>query len=224
MLPRLIQAMRFDMGGQDADGDGMSDEWERFKVGDTSLSAAGDMDGDGISNYDEWWTESDPTWACAVKNGHVYQIRCKLSQKLVEAESAAAGANVRQNSSNGTDLQKWTATYVGGGYWKFVNLGSGKALEVTGYSTAAGGNIIQWNDTGGINQQWRLVPKGPVYSKLFNNNSTNMVMDVVNLSPDDLANIQQWVDLPGANQDWAFDDVTPGETPGGLIEIGRAHV
>lgn len=217
VLPRLIQAMRFDMGGQDGDGDGMSDEWERFKSGGTALSAAGDMDGDGISNYDEWWTESDPTWACPVKNGHIYQIRNKLSQKLVEAADATAGANVRQNSPNGTNLQKWTATYLGGGYWKFINLGSGKALEVTGYSTAAGGNIIQWNDTGGINQQWRLVPRGPGYAKLFNNNSTNMVLDVVNLSLDDLANIQQWVDLPGANQDWAFDDVTPGEVSGGLI-------
>ena len=216
-LPRLIQAMRFDMGFQDADGDGMSDEWERYKAGNTALNAAGDFDGDGISNYDEWWTEGDPTLACPVKSGHIYQIRCKLSQKLVEAADTTAGANVRQNSPNGTDLQKWTATYVGGGYWKFVNLASGKALEVTGYSTVEGGNIIQWNDTGGTNQQWRIVPSGPIYSKLFNNNSMNMVMDVANFSLADQANIQQWVDLPGTNQDWAFDDVTPGELTGGLV-------
>ena len=41
----------------------------------------------------------------------------------------------------------WTATSVGGGYWKFLNVASGKALEVTGFSTDPGGNIIAWNDT-----------------------------------------------------------------------------
>lgn len=213
-LPRLIQAMRFDMGLQDGDGDGMSDEWERYKIGSTGQNGAADADGDGISNYDEWWTDSDPLKPCPVKHGHTYQIRSKLSQKMIEAADATAGANVRQNAPSGSDLQKWTAFYVGGGFWKLLNVAGGKALEVASYSTAAGGNIIAWNDTGGTNQQWRIVPDGGLYSKMFNNNSQNLVVDVeggVNATGN-LTNISQYYDVAGAtNQDWVFDDVTPGE-------------
>jgi hypothetical protein len=219
-LPRLIQAMRLDMGFQDGDADGMSDEWERYKIGFTSQSAAGDADGDGISNYDEWWTESDPSRSCPVRNGRTYIVRSRLSQKVMEVADASAGANVRQNPLSGSDLQKWTATYVGGGYWKFNNLGSGKALEVGGFSTAAGGNIIAWNDTGGTNQQWRIVEYGGIYSKLFNRNSSNMTIDVEGGlgATGNNVNISQYDDgIDALNQEWVFDDVTPTEPPSNLM-------
>ncbi|MEO5914785.1 MAG: LamG-like jellyroll fold domain-containing protein [Luteolibacter sp.] len=219
-LPRLIQAMRLDMGFQDGDGDGMSDEWERYKIGTTSQSAAGDADGDGISNYDEWWNESDPMRACPVRNGRTYILRSRLSQKVMEAADTTAGANVRQNPLSGSDLQKWTATSVGSGYWKFINLASGKALEVGGFSTAAGGNIMAWNDTGGTNQQWRIVEYGGIYSKLFNRNSSNMVIDVDGGTgaTGNGANISQYDDnINALNQEWVFDDVTPTDPPGNLM-------
>lgn len=219
-LPRLVQAMRFDMGFQDGDGDGMSDEWERYKIGTTAQAAAGDIDGDGITNYEEWWNESDPMRACPVKNGRTYVIRSRLSQKVAEAVDNTAGANVRQNPYTGSDLQKWTAYAVAGGYWKFLNASSGKALEVTSYSTAAGGDIIAWNDTGGTNQQWRIVHYGGIYSKVFNRNASNMVMDVDggNSATGNGTNISQYHDVINAqNQEWVFDDVTPGDPPSNLV-------
>jgi Concanavalin A-like lectin/glucanases superfamily/Ricin-type beta-trefoil lectin domain-like/Bacterial TSP3 repeat len=219
-LPRLIQAMRFDMGFQDGDGDGMSDEWERYKIGTTSQPATGDIDGDGISNYDEWWNESDPMRACPVRNGRTYLIRSRLSQKYMEAADNTAGANVRQNPLSGTDLQKWTAISVGGGYWKFINLASGKALEVASFSTAPGGNIIVWNDTGGSNQQWRIVQYGGIYSKVFNRNSANLTIDVEGgpNATGNGTNISQYFDdINALNQEWVFDDVTPADPPSNLV-------
>ena len=114
------------------------------------------------------------------------------------------------------------ATYVSGGYWKFTNLASGKALEVTGFSTDAGANIIAWNDTGGTNQQWRVFSpaSGAVYWKLGNRNSTNMVVDVdggPNATGDNTNISQYFDDLNAFNQDWAFDDVTPGVLTDGLV-------
>lgn len=221
-IGRIIRAMLMDMGGQDGDGDGMPDEWERFKSGSTALKAGGDTDGDGVSDNDEWWTDSHPTWVCPVKSGHVYQLRSRLSQKLLEVDGIAAGANVRQNPNNGSDLQKWVATYVSGGYWKFTNLLSGKALEVTGFSTDPSANIIAWNDHGGANQQWRIFPgaSGAAYWKLGNRHSTNMVVDVVG-GPGaigDNTNIVQYFDgLNAFNQEWMFDDVTPGVLSDGLV-------
>jgi len=219
-MVKLVAAMRFDMGGNDADGDGLPNDWEIFKMGRTSHNAAGDADGDGITNYDEWWMEGDPLLAAPVKNGHIYAIRAKHSQKVIEAADLTAGANVRQNTYNGSPLQQWTATYVGGGGWKFINLASGHALETGGWSNAAGGNIIQWTSWDHEYQKWRLVPDGAIYSKIFNKGSMNMVVDVDGGTgaTGDLTNISQYFDiLGGTNQDWAFDDVTPGELAGGLV-------
>nr|WP_226653035.1 RICIN domain-containing protein [Streptomyces hydrogenans] len=38
-----------------------------------------------------------------------------------------------------------------------VNRNSGKAVEVQGASTADGGNVVQYTDWGGVNQQWQMV-------------------------------------------------------------------
>ncbi len=219
---KLILGMRFDMGGNDADADGMSDEWERMKAGTTALSAASDFDGDGISNYDEWWTEGDPMRAAPVKHGHTYVIRARHSQKVMEVAGGnlANGGNVVQNALAGTPSQKWTADYRGGGYWRFINLGSGKVLEVENVSSAAGANIRQWEWLNNDGQQWRLVPDGAASWKIFNKASMNMVVDVDGGigATGDGTNISQYFDvLGGTNQDWAFDDVTPGEVPGRLV-------
>lgn len=220
-IGRIIQAMRQDMSITNGDGNGISDEWERAKIGFTQ-PATGDADGDGISNYDEWWTDSHPMWSCPIKTGHIYQIRSRLSQKLMEAADMTAGATIRQNPNNGSDLQKWVATYVSGGYWKFTNLASGKSPDVTNYSVDAGARIIAWNDTGGTNQQWRIFPgaSGAAYWKIGNNNATNMVMDVdggPNATGDNTPIGQYTDDLNAFNQDWAFDDVTPGVLTDGLV-------
>lgn len=222
-MVRLLSAMRADMGldgGADADGDGLPNEWEMFKIGNLSQTGAGDTDGDGISNYDEWRTESDPLRPCPVKHGHTYVIRSKLSQKVMEAADATAGANVRQNPYIGTSLQKWTANYVGEGYWMFINQAGGHALEVGGFSTNAGGNINTWTNLGLENQKWRIVPDGAIHSKLFNRFSMHMVADVEGgpTATGDGVNISQFHDTLGAtNQDWVFDEVTPGELAGGLV-------
>jgi hypothetical protein len=41
-----------------------------------------------------------------------------------------------------------------------INRNSGRAVEVQGASTADGGNIVQYADWNGANQQWQLVPVG----------------------------------------------------------------
>ncbi|MBO1329819.1 glycoside hydrolase N-terminal domain-containing protein [Streptomyces sp. VRA16 Mangrove soil] len=44
------------------------------------------------------------------------------------------------------------------GYFRLVNRGSGKVLDVRSGSTADGAGIIQWAWSGSANQQWRLLP------------------------------------------------------------------
>ena len=75
------------------------------------------------------------------------------------ASSYANGGVIDQWSGNGGANQNWYFQYVGNGYFKIHNRWSAnKLLCVLGSSTSAGAQIVQWDDTGTLDQQWRLVP------------------------------------------------------------------
>jgi hypothetical protein len=54
------------LGGVDADGDGMDDDWEVAYFGNTSRDGSGDYDGDGVSDLQEFLAGTDPTNANSV--------------------------------------------------------------------------------------------------------------------------------------------------------------
>lgn len=89
--------------------------------------------------------------------------------------------------------------------FKFVNQKSGKLIDVSGGSTADGGNIIQWRDNGGNNQRWQLQYDGKGYFKIKNVNSGKL-MDVASGSTSNGGNILQWTDNGGDNQKWRIID------------------
>ncbi|MFB9596606.1 PQQ-dependent sugar dehydrogenase, partial [Saccharothrix longispora] len=47
-----------------------------------------------------------------------------------------------------------------GGHVRLLNRAAGKAVDVLDSSTADGARVVQWPDTGGTSQQWRLVRLG----------------------------------------------------------------
>jgi O-glycosyl hydrolase len=102
------------------------------------------------------------------------------------------------------------------GYYEIVNNNSGQLLDVSGGSTTAGANVIQWTSNGGTNQQWSLVPVNG-YEQLVNRNS-GQLLDVSNASTTAGANVIQWTNNGGANQQWSL--VAVG---GGVYEIVNRH-
>ena len=60
---------------------------------------------------------------------------------------------------NGTN-QQFRLADSDSGYVRLINRNSNKAMEVQGASTADGGNIVQYDDWNGANQQWQLVRVG----------------------------------------------------------------
>jgi hypothetical protein len=87
-----------------------------------------------------------------------------------------------------------------GSYYKIVNRNSGQVLDISGASTANGGQAIQWPYSGGSNQQWQEVAVNGGY-KLVNRNS-GRVLDDPNGSKTTGTQIDQWQDTSGNNQWW----------------------
>ena len=93
-----------------------------------------------------------PSSATPILSGHTYILRARNSGKCAEIANAVTGngGNVDQFQiwNPAATCQRWTAYGLGGGFWKFINANSGRALEVTAMSTTPGGNIQQWDWNG----------------------------------------------------------------------------
>ncbi|MEU5155670.1 non-reducing end alpha-L-arabinofuranosidase family hydrolase [Glycomyces sp. NPDC021274] len=92
-----------------------------------------------------------------------------------------------------------TAWYV------LVNRNSGKALDVSGVSTADGAPLHQWTSTNAGNQQFQFVDAGGGYYRIKARHS-GKVLDVSGWSTADGAPIHQWTDHGGANQQFRLAD------------------
>ncbi len=91
-------------------------------------------------------------------DGNFYIIvKSSLLYLATENNSTADGVNVVQRTASTSNEFKWTVTSLGGGFYKIINLNSGKALDVDGVSTSNGANIHLWTYVGGLNQQWQFV-------------------------------------------------------------------
>ena len=66
------------------------------------------------------------------------------------------GASIVTREWNNNPFQRWRLEQTGGGFYRIINVGSGKVLDVTGQSTQNGANIQQWDYANQPNQQWRL--------------------------------------------------------------------
>ncbi len=67
--------------------------------------------------------------------------------------------DVIQQWAGGTNtLEQWYFQYVTNGYFKIRNRWSDKVMSVSGASLNNSAQIVQWDDTGSPDQQWRLIP------------------------------------------------------------------
>jgi glucosylceramidase len=111
---------------------------------------------------------------------------------------------------------KWSGTSsvaapASGSYYYLVNRNSGKALDVTDWSTADGGTIQQWTlGSGQTNQEWSFTPTDSGFYYIVNRNS-GKVLDDANWSTADGGAVQQWSLVNGQlNQQWALLSVGGG--------------
>ncbi|MFM9611836.1 RICIN domain-containing protein [Streptomyces niveiscabiei] len=101
------------------------------------------------------------------------------------------------------------ATVDTNAWYALVNRGSGKALDVSGSSTADGARVYQWTRSDAANQQWQFVDSGGGFYRLKARHSAK-VLDVSGASTADGAPIQQWADHGGTNQQFRLADSDSG--------------
>jgi hypothetical protein len=110
----------------------------------------------------------------------------------VSGASTADGAAIVQWTYAGGTNEKWQLVDLGGSYYWFKNVNSGKAAVVQSASTANGAAVVQWTFGGSnTNDEWRLDDLGGGYYRFVNHNS-GKVMDVSGGSTANGAIIDQW--------------------------------
>jgi hypothetical protein len=103
-----------------------------------------------------------------------------------------------------------------------VNRGSGKALDVSGASTADGAAVHQRARHDGANQRFQFVDSGGGYYRLKARHS-GKVLDVSNCSTADHADVVQWSDAPPRSSRSPCRPVHHGHGSGGILLAGRLH-
>ena len=76
----------------------------------------------------------------------------------LNAYSYDNGGSIIQWGTGADVNEHWYFEYAGNGYFKIHNRWSTKVMGVLGGSTSSGAQIVQWDDTGSPDQQWRLIP------------------------------------------------------------------
>jgi hypothetical protein len=126
------------------------------------------------------------------------------------------GSNLQVNNQSGLVRLQYAwgsgtvdplyAAFAPGSYYKLLNRNSSKALDVNGGSVSNGGNIIQWDYSGGTNQRWAITSTGDGYFSIINQNS-NKALDVDGSSVVAGKGIIQWDYSGNSSQQWRIYNI-----------------
>lgn len=117
-------------------------------------------------------------------------IQALISGLYVGVDSSG---NVVQSSNGSASSQRWKVQSHPDGSFAFVNVATGKFLDVHNSSTTPGANVKVWQSNGGNAQKWRLIEQpSPLPDGLYSihpKSDYNKVLDVANGSKSNGANI-----------------------------------
>jgi hypothetical protein len=129
----------------------------------------------------------------------------------VSDRSTDSGANVVQGefAASAGPAERWRLLRSGDHYYKLVNENSGKVLAVPEASKESRTQIIQWDDVGIEDQQWKFVKAGNHF--MVKSRVSGLVLDVLDGAADKGVSVIQWPSrtTENANQIW-FVQWVPG--------------
>ena len=106
-------------------------------------------------------------------------------------------------------IEVYRAGAVNNDDFKLVNRNSGKYLEIYQASTADGGTVDQWGNTGHLCQNWYFVSAGSGYFKIVNTHSGKN-LEIYQASTADGALADQWTDNGNYCQQWSLSPTDSG--------------
>ncbi len=72
--------------------------------------------------------------------------------------SYASGASIQQWNGGTNGAEQWYLQYTTNGYFKIRSRWSTKVAGVNGAATGNGAVVLQWDDNGTLDHEWRLIP------------------------------------------------------------------
>lgn len=138
----------------------------------------------------------------------VYTISAKDSTKVIEAAGEGREA-IYLAEAGAAKEQQWQFKKEGR-FYKIINKGTGKCLDVEMGGTDNGTRLHQWEFAGGDNQLWFLEEIGENLVRI-KSKQTGKCLDIVDMAKCDGAQLQIWDDVAGDNQAWLITDVTPAK-------------
>ncbi len=168
------------------------------------------------SDYQKW--ELVPVNPMPTIYNREYYIKSAYSDKYL----TVSGDNVIQSSYTGGTTQKWTATYMGGGFYELTPASNPTCrLDVAQGGDGDGCNIGIYQDNDTAAQRFRILPNGDMSDNTYRiapQCSATRVVDIHGPSTDDGTNIHTWKYKGEIQQKWIFVPV-PGSTTAGPYEL-----
>lgn len=150
----------------------------------------------GVRDCDSWRSGGTPLlFECSGNKKPAYDTTLSALNSVTPSPSASPST-----PTGPIDPSAW---YV------LVSRNSGKAMDVSGNSTADGARIQQWSRHNGQNQQFQFLDSGSGYYRLKARHS-GKVLDVNGASTADGAQLIQWPDHGGSNQQWRLATTDSG--------------
>ncbi|WP_246001359.1 non-reducing end alpha-L-arabinofuranosidase family hydrolase [Allorhizocola rhizosphaerae] len=155
----------------------------------------------GVRDCDSWRSGGTPLlFECSGNKKPAYDTTLAALNSATPSPSATGTQTPSPTPTGPVDPTAW---YV------LVNRNSGKAMDVSGSSTADGARIQQYARHNGQNQQFQFVDSGGGYYRLRARHS-GKVLDVSGASTADGAQIVQWADHGGNNQQFRMANTDSG--------------
>lgn len=139
-------------------------------------------------------------------DGHRWLIQNVATGQYLNVDGNSLNnlANIRTAANTGAAAQ-WDVKQFVHGYMDLTNANSGRTLEILNGSVSNFGNVVQFQPTRNLNQQWYVDPVGDGTFWIKNANSTLYLdADLGNSN-----NVIQYSLTGGNNQKWRFVDANP---------------
>jgi hypothetical protein len=153
--------------------------------------------------------------AMAIDQNAKYTLVAAASGKCVQftgrGTNEQAGAEIA--ACDKSPAQQFKLQPAAGNYWRFINLLSGKCLDVQAVSNDDGAIIQQFSCNGGPNQDWIVADAGPAGVIRLVARSSGKVLDVKNAATADGTPLIQWGWRSAPNEHFKLTPLAAAEPP-----------